>query len=127
MVQLHDRYAQLARDILWFNATFLNHSLLFNLIKQLEFSLLQLSLQVDELLLAIHNTLSGKLPITIIGPNVLHNILRNISLCLPDNYEFTGGTKIENIYMYYELIKVSVVGSSHDIKLILEISLKAAG
>ena len=111
-------------DILWRNMTFFNHSSLFILVRQLEYSLLQLTLEVDELKLSIQLTFSGKLPITIIGPNVLHNILKNISLYSPDSYELIAGNKIDNIRVYYESIKVNVVGTMHDIKWILEIPLK---
>jgi hypothetical protein len=49
MVQLHSRYAQLASDIWQFNVTFLDHSSLISLVRQMEFSLLQLTIQIDEL------------------------------------------------------------------------------
>ena len=39
-------------DILWLNMNFFNHSSLFMLVTQLEYSLLQLTLQVDELIVA---------------------------------------------------------------------------
>jgi len=58
------------------------------------------------------------------SPNVLNNILRNVSLCLPENYELIAGTKFDNIHLYYELIKVTTVGIAHSIKLILEVPLK---
>ena len=61
---------------------------------------------------------------TILSPNILHSIFRNISLCLPENYELIAGTKFENIYLYYELIKVTTVGNAHGIKLIFEVPLK---
>ena len=77
------------------------------MIRELEYALLQLTYQVDKLLMAVQYTLSGKFPITIIGPNVLYSILRNISLCLPENYELIAGTKFDNIHLYYELIKVT--------------------
>ena len=89
------------------NLTLFNQSALFAIIRELEYALLQLTLQVDELLMAVQYTLSGKFPITIIGPNVLYSILRNISLCLPENYELIAGTKFGNIHLYYELIKVT--------------------
>ena len=60
---------------------------------------------------------------SILGPNVLHSIL-NISLCVPENYELIAGSKFENIYLYYQLIKVTAVGNSHGIQLILEVPLK---
>jgi len=56
---------------------------------------------------------------TILSPNIFHSILRYISLCLHENYELIAGTKFANIYLYYELIKVTTVGNAHKIKLIL--------
>jgi hypothetical protein len=103
LVQSHDWYVQLTRDVMWLNLTLFNQSALFMVIRELEYALLQLTHQVDTLLNAVQYTLSGKLPITIIGPNVLHSILRNISLCLPENYELIAGTKFDDIHVYYEL------------------------
>jgi len=124
LVQSHDRYVQLTRDVLWLNLTLFNQSVLFTVIRELEYALLQLTHQVDELLMAVQYTLSGKLPITIISPNVLHGTLRNISLCLQENNELFAGTKFDNIHLYHELIKVTTVGTAHGIKLILEVPLK---
>ena len=124
LVHSHDRYVQLTRDVMWLNLTLFNQSALFTIIGELEYALLQLTHQVDELLMAVQYTLSGKLPITILGPSVLHSILRNISLCLPGNYEPIASTKLDTIHLYYELIKVTAVGTAHGIKLILEVPLK---
>jgi hypothetical protein len=44
-------------------------------------------------------------------------------LCLPENYELIAGTKFY-IHLYYELFKVTAVGTAHGIKLILEVPLK---
>jgi alanine-alpha-ketoisovalerate/valine-pyruvate aminotransferase len=89
--------------------------------------LLQLTLQIDQLNTAFQSIVLGTLPITIVKPNVLYNILRNISLLLLGNYEFIVGIKIEYIHTYYELIKVSAIDNAHDINLILEIPLKSVG
>jgi hypothetical protein len=43
---------------------------------------------------------------------------------LPENYEFIAGAKFDSIHLYYNLIKVTTVGTAHSIKLILEVSLK---
>ena len=45
-------------------------------------------------------------------------------MCLPENYELIAGTKFGNIQLYYELIKVTAVGTAHSIKLIPEVPLK---
>jgi hypothetical protein len=73
---------------MWLNLTLFNQCALFTVIRQLKYALLQLTHQVDELLMTVQYTLSGKLPMSIIGPKVSHSILRNISLCLTENYEF---------------------------------------
>jgi len=65
---------------MWLNLTLFNHSPLFTVIRELEYALLQLTHQVDELLMAVQYTLSGKLLMTIICPNVLYSILRNVSV-----------------------------------------------
>jgi hypothetical protein len=59
----------------------------------MEFGLLQLTQQVDDILAAIQSILGGRLPVTLINPLELYNILRNVSLQLPENYEFIAGTK----------------------------------
>jgi len=124
LVQSHGRYVELTRNVMWLNLTLFNRSTLFTVIRELEFALIQLTHQVNELQMAVEHSLSGKLPMTILSPNILHSILRNISLCLPENYELIAGTKFENIYLYYQLIKVTTVGNAHGIKLILEVPLK---
>jgi len=98
LVQSHDRYVQLTRDVMWLNLTLFNQSALFTVIRELEYALLQLTHQVNELLMAVQHSLSGKLPMTIVSPNILHSILRNISLCLPENYELIAPTKFDNIH-----------------------------
>jgi hypothetical protein len=124
LVQSHDWYVQLTRDVMRLNLTLFNQIALFTVIRELEYALLQLTHQVDELQMAIQYTLLGKLPISIISPHALHNILRNVSLCLSENYEPIAGTKFDDIYAYYELIKVTAVGTAHSIILIVEVPLK---
>jgi hypothetical protein len=43
---------------------------------------------------------------------------------LPETYKLIAGTKFDDIHGYYELIKVTSVGTAHGIKLILEVPLK---
>jgi len=105
---------------MWLNLALFNQSALFTVIRELEFALIQLTHQVDELQMAVQHSLSGKLPMSILSPNILQSISRNISLCLPENYELIACTKFENIYLYYQLTKVTTVGNAHGIKLIFE-------
>jgi hypothetical protein len=68
---------------MWFNMTEL-----FTTIKQLDFALLRLSQHFDELTIIVQCAISGKLPINFITPTVLLGILKNVSLQLPEDYEF---------------------------------------
>jgi hypothetical protein len=94
--------------------------------RQLEFALLQIIQQVDELLEAIQIMIQAKLPVNLTKLTALHNILRNVSLHLPENYEQIVGTRTENFHLYYDLIIVSVVGKVRCVKFIMNIPLKTA-
>jgi len=53
VIRSHDRFGDMTRDILWLNVTIDSQSEIYMAVRQLEFSLLQLILQVDELIVAI--------------------------------------------------------------------------
>ena len=96
------------------------------MLRQLEFALLCLNQQLDELFNAVQYVMQGKLPMTLINPTVLQNILRNVSLQLPEGYELIAGVMTENICLYYELVKVSIATIPHCIRLIISVPLKTA-
>ena len=68
----------------------------------------------------------GKLPVNLINPTTLHNILKGVSFQLPENYELIAGARIENIHLYYDLITVAATGDAHHIKIIFNVPLKTA-
>jgi hypothetical protein len=80
-------------DIACLNMTIYNRSVLFLVIGEIEFALLELTQLDDEMLATVQHTLLEKLPITIVNFKILHNILRNISLCLQENHELAAGTR----------------------------------
>jgi len=94
---------------MWMNITFYAQSNVFLAIRQLEFALLRLIQQLNVLFEVVQCMIQGKLPVKLINPTTLHNILRNVSLNLPDGYE---------------LISVTLVGDIHCLKIILNIPLK---
>ena len=98
---------------MWLNVTVYAKSELFSTIRQLEFALLRLIQQLDELSNAIESAMHGSLSISLINPTVLLNILTNVSLQLPSGYELIAGIRAENINLYYELVKVSVAATPH--------------
>ena len=79
-----------------------------------------------ELKKTIQCAIQGKLSIELVNPVVLQSILRNVSLQLPDGYKLITSTHINNIHLYYELIKVSVIANTHCIYLILNAPLQSA-
>jgi hypothetical protein len=92
--------------------------------RQLEFALLQL--QLSELMNDIQCILLGKLSVNLLKPSTLCNILRNVSLHLPEGYELVAGPRAENVHLCYELVKVAVIGNALCIILILNVPLKTA-
>ena len=51
--------------------------------------------RINELLEAIQSVIQGKLAITLINPCTLQNILRNVTLNLPESYELIPSTWID--------------------------------
>ena len=126
MIKSHNTFRETTREILWLNMTIYGQSVLFMAIRQLELTVLQLTQQLGELMDAKHSIKTGKLPVNLINPTALHNILKNISLHLPENYELIAGASMENIHLYYYFITVAAIGDAHSIKIILNVSLKTA-
>jgi hypothetical protein len=92
----------------------------------MDLTLSQLSQHIGDLFDAIQYAIQGKLPINLISPIALQNILRNVTLKLPEGYELIAGTSLDNIHLYYDLTRVSVVANVHSIKLLLNVPLKLA-
>jgi hypothetical protein len=113
MVQSHERYQQVVRDILWLNITFFGQSEMHTVNRQLKFTLFQLVLQIDDLFNVVQCAMHGLLSIKLVNPIVLQNILRNVTLGLPEGYELIAGTDIEIIHLYYDLTAVSVLANTY--------------
>jgi hypothetical protein len=99
---------------------------LYMVLRQLELALLQLSQQLSELMDAIIYTLLGNMPVSLLNPAMLHNILRNVSFHLPERYELLAGTRVENVHLYYELVNAALIGDANDVELILNVPLKTS-
>ena len=68
--------------------------------------------------------IQGKVTAKLINPTTLRNTFRNVSLNLPDEYELKLGTQMDNVYSYYDLISITLVGDIHCMKITLNILLK---
>ena len=73
---------------------------------------------------AVQSVLQGKLPTDLINPTTLQNILGNVDMHLPEGYELIASTRSDNIYLYYELVLVALIGNSHGIMIIVNVVLK---
>jgi len=75
----------------------------------MEITLVQLTQQIDDLFDAVPYAIQGRLPIKLVNPVSLQNILRNVTFRLPEGYELIAGTNLVTIHLYYDLVRVSVV------------------
>jgi len=91
---------------------------MLTLIRQLEFTLLQLTYQFDNLFDAIQCTIHGKFSIILTDLVILQTVFRNVTLQLPEGYQLIVNSKTENIHLFYELAKVSLGANIHGIKLL---------
>ena len=102
IIQSHDKFQEITRDLMWLNVTVYAQSELFSTIRKLEFALLKLIQQLNESSNATQIPIHGSLSISLINLTVLLNILKNLSLQLPSGYELIAGVPAENIHLYYE-------------------------
>jgi regulator of replication initiation timing len=121
IIRSHDKFQEITRDILWLNLTIHGQNELYTSIREMEFSILRLTQQLDELINAIQFMIMEKLPVNLINPIVLHRILKNVSFNLPDSYDLVAGTRIENIHLYYDIIKVTAIANAHQIKMVMDV------
>jgi hypothetical protein len=50
--------------------------------------------------------------------------LKNVTLQLPAGYELAAGIRGQDMSLYYELVKVSIMSDTHSAKLIMTVPLK---
>ena len=56
---------------MWLNVTVHSQSEVYMAVRQLEFTLLQMAQQIDDLLAAVRCVLQGRLPISLVNPAIL--------------------------------------------------------
>ena len=78
-------------------------------VRQLEFSLTQLELQINEHLEAFQTLVPGKIPPRLIQFNALQDILKNGTLNIPQGYELIMGTQFNNMPWYVKHVKATLL------------------
>jgi hypothetical protein len=54
-------------------------------------------------------------------------MLKNVTLILPDGYELIIGLSPYNLHMYYEVIQTAMLADTHSFKLVFNVPLKNVG
>jgi hypothetical protein len=94
------------------------------LIRQLEFALTRLQASLDQMLVALQFTLSSRVPANLLPPPIFRDILANITLGLPENFELAGGSQHHDLAWFYVAVTATVVASPTGFWLALAFPLK---
>jgi hypothetical protein len=93
-------------------------------IQQMEFALTQLEISNDEFVDAMQYVHLGRIPLNLVSPTTLRELLKNVTLVLPGGYEFIVGLCPNNVYLYYVVIQATMLADAHSFKLVLNVPLK---
>ena len=93
-------------------------------IRELEFTLTQLEISINELINAIQYVMIGRVPVNLINPTMLQNMLKNVALVLPEGYELIIGLSSNSVYLYYEVIETAILADMNSFRLVLDIPIK---
>jgi hypothetical protein len=83
----------------------------------------QLESSIDALIQAIQAAMSGRVPVGLVPP-ILHGIMKNVSLILPEGLELAAGSDYGSTAWYYEIVKTTLVSGPRGFFLILSFPLK---
>jgi hypothetical protein len=89
----------------------------------LEFNVMQLEGEIDELFNAFQALGGGKLLISLIIYAKRHSILKNISLALPAGYELVVGSHCTQLPWYHANIRTAMLADFHSFMLIISLPL----
>jgi hypothetical protein len=78
-------------------------------IKEIEYALVRLEANVVDLIDALQFVTLGRIPLNLVKPNMLREMLKNVTMVLPEEYELIGGVDPNNVFLYYEMVQVNGV------------------
>jgi hypothetical protein len=94
-------------------------------VRQLEFTLTQLEFQIGKFLEIFNTLVTGRAPPSLLTPDMLHDILTNVTLNLPKGYELFMGSQYGNLPWYYEYATAALLADLHSFLLVLKLPLIA--
>jgi hypothetical protein len=56
---------------------------------------------------------------------MLREMLKNVTLILPDGYDLIAGLRLNNVYLYYVVIEATMLADIHSFKLVLNVPLRS--
>jgi hypothetical protein len=92
-------------------------------VRNLEFALMQLELQLDEVLSALQTLVAGRAPFSLLDVHTFQRILNNISLSLPPGYDLLVGNHLNMIPWYYRHVQATLLADYHGFILVLSLPL----
>jgi len=94
-------------------------------IREIEMAILELRFSVIQLQESLDVTSLGQLSSVLINPYNLSVILQQVSLQLPAGLSMLTGLAVEDMYVYYTIATVHAVAETRNIRLLVDIPLKA--
>jgi hypothetical protein len=94
------------------------------MISELEFSITQLGVNVEEWLDALQYIMSGKVTINLISPKLLEEIITSVTLGLSEGYELAAGSHPDGLAWYYEALQTLLLTDAHELLIVILITLK---
>ena len=92
--------------------------------RQVEFALLRMETSIEELIVAMQFVVLGKIPLNLVRPNMLREMLKNVTMVLPEGYDLLACLNSNNMFMYYEMVQAVVLADLHSFKLVFYVPLK---
>lgn len=114
-------------DIEKVNRSLQYHMRISSLIREVELYLHSAEYELGKLMKGLDITSNGRLSSLLLPPNKMSEILSHVSQELNNDLSLISSTKLEDMYIYYELADVHAVSQTRYIQLIIDIPLKSEG
>jgi hypothetical protein len=122
-ISLNNGLLKMVSEMEWLNNSMINQREAFVVAGQLDFALTQIEFCISEIIHAVEYVMLGKIPINLISPATLCDILENVTLMFPENFELFAAIKFSNLYLYYEMVEAIILADVHSFKVVLNVQL----
>jgi hypothetical protein len=96
------------------------------ILRELEFTVIQLQQSVMNLREVLETSATGKLSSILIPPHNVSKILKEVILKLPTNVSLIAGFNVESMYIYYDVATVQAYATTTAIRLVVRLPLRGA-